>query len=518
MAKTQFQLDSQVRLNLKRDEEGIANSIISDWTERAQQRVADLGNFEEMENRIYDLVVEDCEDAWASAVGVACTADTTYKKRGSKSALATIDAAYTGTGATEDFAVISLIEYTHIKFWIRSNTATTAAQLDILLDNTAACASALETLSIPALVADTWTECILKFVLPSALTDIISVGLEVAVAFTDEVLVYIDDIRVIRTTAIDVDLYDAPTDNKDIISITIQDGWNSRKLFYIPSRHWDLALPRVRNLNSDVPLIYTTWGKDKFEVAPAPSAAFPMFIRYTKYPKPFFETSLVIEDCEDAWVQKANVTSTNDTAFVKLGLYSAKHVIAAGHTTGLASTEDLTAAVDVSAYTHVKLWMRTTVALAKGDVQVVLDDTGACASILEFLDIPAMQVERWYEHTLKIRTPANLTALLSVGLNVVVDGGAMTIYMDDIRVVYSSKSELLRKDQLIEAGATVYGFEYLEKKDAMTIWEGTFQGMLSDALTTNKSEEDWDPIMQGFSTSALDRYLGGTSSNPFYGR
>lgn len=515
MGKTRFELNEQVRLNVKRDEDAIPSSIIDTYLERAHQRIADLETFEEMENKIFDPVIEDCEAAWDAAASVTCTADSTYYKKGTYSALATIAVGHTtGLAMTNVITSTDFTEYTHVKFWIRASVANAAGGLQIMLDDTATCASPLETIDIPVLVADTWKEVTLKLTSPTLASAIISIGLNV-VTDVGAQSVYIDDVRKVRCTTLDIKEYSPPTNTKDILSIKVQDDLNSRKLVYVPHKWWDEVLPRVENITTNVPLIYTTF-KNKIEIAPVADGTYPMFIRYSKYPTAFVETSLVIEDCEDAWVAEANVTSTADASYYKLGSYSSKNVIAAGHTTGLISTEDF-AAVDLSAYTHIKFWVRSTVAIADGDVQVVLDDTAACASPLERLDILAIPKDKWVEQTIPIITPANLTAIISVGLDAQVDGGAMTIYLDDIRMVTTSESELLRKDQIIEAGATVYGFEYLRQKDDTALWEATFQGMMSEAKETNRSYEDWNPTMQPFSMSSINNLIG-TSSNPFYGR
>ena len=77
--------------------------------------------------------------------------------------------------------------------WVKSTVATSAGNLKLLLDNTAACASPLETLSVPALSADTWTFVRMSLANPETDTAIISVGLEYD-ADIGAVTVWIDDI------------------------------------------------------------------------------------------------------------------------------------------------------------------------------------------------------------------------------------------------------------------------------------------------------------------------------------
>ena len=141
-----------------------------------------------------------------------------------------------------------------------------------------------------------------------------------------------------------------------------------------------------------------------------------------------------IEDCEDAWVASTNVTATADASFKLRGTNSSKLVIATDFTTGIAAYEDF-AAKDLSSETGVHFWIYSTVATTVGDIRLLLDDTSACASPLETLSIPALAANTWTPIYIAYATPGNLTAIVSVGLNVNVDIGAMTVYLDDIRSI-----------------------------------------------------------------------------------
>ena len=66
-----------------------------------------------------------------------------------------------------------------------------------MLDNTANCASPLETLSVPALSADTWTFCRVALSNPESDTAIISVGLEYD-ADLGAATIWLDDISVVK--------------------------------------------------------------------------------------------------------------------------------------------------------------------------------------------------------------------------------------------------------------------------------------------------------------------------------
>lgn len=141
-----------------------------------------------------------------------------------------------------------------------------------------------------------------------------------------------------------------------------------------------------------------------------------------------------IEDCEDAWVASANVTSTADATIKIRGSASSKNVIGASFTTGVAATEAMSS-TDFSGELGVHFWIYSTVATSSGDLRLLLDDTASCASPIENLIIPALAANTWTPVYIAYATPASLTAIISVGLRVQVDLGAMTVYLDDIRSV-----------------------------------------------------------------------------------
>ena len=126
------------------------------------------------------------------------TADTKMKKQGTASNRIVIaDGASAGDIVTDSITSKDISEYDYIEFWIRSSVATSAGNLKILLDDTANCASPLETLSVPALSVDTWTFCRVSLSNPESDTAIISVGLEYD-SDLGACTVWIDDITVVN--------------------------------------------------------------------------------------------------------------------------------------------------------------------------------------------------------------------------------------------------------------------------------------------------------------------------------
>ena len=110
---------------------------------------------------------------------ITVSLDTEDKKQGAQSCKFVIAAgASAGDIATDSITSKDISGYDYIEMWIKSTVATSAGNLKLLLDNSASCASPIETLNVPALSADTWTFVRMQLSNPETDTAIISVGLE----------------------------------------------------------------------------------------------------------------------------------------------------------------------------------------------------------------------------------------------------------------------------------------------------------------------------------------------------
>lgn len=149
-------------------------------------------------------------------------------------------------------------------------------------------------------------------------------------------------------------------------------------------------------------------------------------------------TPLVIENCEDAWNElvDVDVTASLDAADYKVGSGSAKFVAAAGLGAGDIIATEVISVASLAAYTHIGMWIKSSVALDAADLQLLLDNTAQCATPLESLDIPAVVADTWTFVTMALSAPASDLSLISIGLKQVVDKGAMTIRLDDIKAMW----------------------------------------------------------------------------------
>lgn len=142
---------------------------------------------------------------------------------------------------------------------------------------------------------------------------------------------------------------------------------------------------------------------------------------------------VVVDDCEDAWDEytASNVTSGVSTTDFKIGTKSVKIDIGSAVSANtLLCTEVISA--NLSAQTHLNLWMKSTVAVSAGDLQLLLDDTASCASPLEAINIPALAPNAWTRVSLPLANPSADGAIISIGLKMITDLGAFSILIDDI--------------------------------------------------------------------------------------
>ncbi len=154
-------------------------------------------------------------------------------------------------------------------------------------------------------------------------------------------------------------------------------------------------------------------------------------------------TEVEIEDGEAVWDElvDGDVTAVLDTSLFPGGGSSVKLTVAAGCGAGdILATQAITA-LDISGYDKVSLELYSSVALAEGDLTIMLDNTAACASPVEEIDIPVTTAGIWAYHTVSLANPLSDTAIISVGLKMVTDKGAFVLAIRKIRARLSTSSK-----------------------------------------------------------------------------
>lgn len=158
---------------------------------------------------------------------------------------------------------------------------------------------------------------------------------------------------------------------------------------------------------------------------------------------------LVIEDCEDVWTAKTNVTAAVDAGDKKVGTNSCTFAVTDAFTTGIIATEVITS-VDLTSYTHISFWFKSDVALDASDYQFLIDDTAVCVSPLCTLNLPAVLANTWTFCQIALTNPTYLTSVISLGLSQAVDKGAINVKIDDVRVYNNSSYIVNTNDRLVE--------------------------------------------------------------------
>lgn len=178
----------------------------SQWTEADHLEYAWLTSFETLHMVEYvssvgiDKVVSDCETAFtAGSANVTSTKDTSFYKFGTASAKLVEDG-NSAAGAIlgyDTFSAIDISDCDRLEFDMYSSIALTAGQLDFALDNTAAIASPIESLDVPAMTAATWYRHSIALANPQTDTAIISCGL-VQTSDVGAATYYIDNVRAVK--------------------------------------------------------------------------------------------------------------------------------------------------------------------------------------------------------------------------------------------------------------------------------------------------------------------------------
>ena len=147
--------------------------------------------------------IHNCDSAFDETIDsdITVTTDSKNRKQGNANKFTIAAGASAGDIATDSITSLDISRYDYLECWVKSTVATSAGNLKILLDDTASCASPIETLSIPALSANTWTFVRISLATPHLDTAIISVGLEYD-ADIGACVVWLDDIRAVANDTI----------------------------------------------------------------------------------------------------------------------------------------------------------------------------------------------------------------------------------------------------------------------------------------------------------------------------
>ena len=154
-----------------------------------------------------DLVVDSCQAAWTEYTNGSITSTLSSPGKVGASCVylhQTGGGAITGAVrlATHAIGSINLSIYFGIQFYLYSSRTWNAGDLALLLDDTAACVSPLETIPLPALAANAWNLFIIPLPNHGSDTAIISIGLQLTAQGTMQPgdQIFLDAVKAVNGT------------------------------------------------------------------------------------------------------------------------------------------------------------------------------------------------------------------------------------------------------------------------------------------------------------------------------
>lgn len=207
------------------------------------------------------------------------------------------------------------------------------------------------------------------------------------------------------------------------------------------------------------------------------------------------DDSELLSDCNTAWTAGTNSTVTLDTEQYRVGNACNKITVsAAASTNEVVANVDLASTQDLSGYDTIEMWVKSSVALTAADYAFTFVNMVALGS----LSFPAVTANTWTKLQLTISSPQTYTAVAGIAITQVVDKGAMTLYIDDVRISKSGSRIFETIPQnlwSIVRGSTAY----LKLSPAARALAGTNKILKlggyekPDLMTTDASVSEVDP-------------------------
>jgi hypothetical protein len=232
----------------------------------------------------------------------------------------------------------------------------------------------------------------------------------------------------------------------DVLSATVADG-DTYELWQrdLSPTHVDDAINRaIRNVprKASPPLrdisLHTSTHQTTFTIPTATVGITEIQIRTG-------HTEKVLHNCDSVWDElvDGDTTATAELEDKREGSGSNKFVIAAGM-----SASDIIASVsisstDLSKYTHVEFWFKSTVTLTAGQAKLILSSTANAGTETEALSVPAITADTWTFCRVALANPLSDTAIISLGLDYTADVGAAPYQIDGIRATKTDNEKWL---------------------------------------------------------------------------
>ncbi|KKL54001.1 hypothetical protein LCGC14_2269740 [marine sediment metagenome] len=220
-----------------------------------------------------------------------------------------------------------------------------------------------------------------------------------------------------------------------------------------------------------------------------------------------------IEDTSDAWTADNASTAATD-ADIPTGTSgtSVKIVVPDIGANLLLAHEVIS--LNISDRDVVRLWVKCSISLTAGQVQLILDDTATGLSPLKLMDIPALSSGTWTRILLDMGDASGLTAVLAVGVKQVADLGAYNLFVKDIQAVsivdgikswnLTAGVETLDSTDFQDGQATNSGRTFIS---GLSNWSGSFEGY-KDAVPLELSFSSTVAIALAASQTAGQAWIG----------
>jgi hypothetical protein len=141
--------------------------------------------------------------------------------------------------------------------------------------------------------------------------------------------------------------------------------------------------------------------------------------------------NLLVDDTSVNWTAQPYVSSSVVTSWLRYGSSSIKFVIGSGFTGDTIATHTFESQ-DISVYTHIHLYIKSSVDMEAGDLLLVLATVSSAVEVVAF---PKLSANVATEAELKLANPSSDDQIVIIGIQRKVNAGAQTIYINDIRAV-----------------------------------------------------------------------------------
>jgi hypothetical protein len=103
--------------------------------------------------------------------------------------------------------------------------------------------------------------------------------------------------------------------------------------------------------------------------------------------------NLLVDDCELTWTANQNASAIIDTSWFRYGSKSAKISTQAGFTTGIAATKNLVSPINLSGYTHIHLYIKSSIDLNAGDLQILFNGQSVGGVAFDNINTPDLTTD-----------------------------------------------------------------------------------------------------------------------------